>query len=318
MNRRERKRLASRYAQAMLVLERKYYRAIRRMYRDWLNRLIGNLAKALDDPEFRMDADDDDYVDIDGMLPGFEVLKVSELTSTPEQIKQAKAVEKFFNDFNLSESIQTTGSEVVAQKATRQLASTFSRAEKLEPVFKEALLDLTESVQRFSVSMSNVADDVSKLSNMVFTKENPVDLLVRPLIREPWLEAELKDFAVENSRLITKMGQETTDRIASAALDTLKKSEGRGALAKKIQEIDATIGENKAKLVARNELGKLQSNLTEIRAERAGVEEYEWQTAGDNKVRPKHEKLDGTTRKFGEGIAPGEEINCRCVAIPKI
>lgn len=217
--------------------------------------------------------------------------------------------------FRLDADIDPLDLNPLTEAGYVQAGAAISRAELLAPLLDDALSELRARVQRFRIRIDQAAEDIAKISNAVWTDENPIDLLVRPLARDPFLEAELKDFAVKNSRLITKMGEETLDRIGDAALDTLKKSEGRKALAAKIREIDKTIGENRAKLIARNELGKLQSNLTEVRAKRAGVTEYEWQTVGDNRVRPKHAALDGKIRKFGEGIAPGSEINCRCISL---
>jgi len=39
------------------------------------------------------------------------------------------------------------------------------------------------------------------------------------------------------------------------------------------------------------------------------------QDSGDKSVSSKHQDLDVTIREFGEGLEPGEDIQCRCVAI---
>lgn len=43
---------------------------------------------------------------------------------------------------------------------------------------------------------------------------------------------------------------------------------------------------------------------------------YIWRTARDDKVRPAHEALEGTIRRWGDSPAPGDEYNCRCWAEP--
>ena len=173
-------------------------------------------------------------------------------------------------------------------------------------------------VQRFSFKMRDTAKKITGLSKIVWGDKKPVDLVVNPLLTEPWLERELAEFTFENAKLITKVGQDTIDRISIATLDNLKRNQGRKQLAETIRKIDKTIGVNRAKLIARDQIGKLNSNLTAQRAKRAGVEKYEWQTMGDNRVRPSHKALDGTVREFGKGLEPGQDVGCRCVPIPLI
>jgi SPP1 gp7 family putative phage head morphogenesis protein len=73
---------------------------------------------------------------------------------------------------------------------------------------------------------------------------------------------------------------------------------------------------NRAKLIARDQVGKLNGQLNKTRQKAAGFDKYEWQTMQDKRVRPKHQALNGTIRTWGEGIEPGFEVACRCSAIP--
>ncbi len=43
-------------------------------------------------------------------------------------------------------------------------------------------------------------------------------------------------------------------------------------------------------------------------------EKYVWVTAGDDKVRPEHEAMDGEIRSWYDTPHPGEEYGCRCHA----
>jgi SPP1 gp7 family putative phage head morphogenesis protein len=50
------------------------------------------------------------------------------------------------------------------------------------------------------------------------------------------------------------------------------------------------------------------------------VEEYVWSTSRDERVRPSHSAKDGKRFKWNDPPSdtghPGNEIQCRCVAIP--
>lgn len=46
------------------------------------------------------------------------------------------------------------------------------------------------------------------------------------------------------------------------------------------------------------------------------IDQYIWVDVGDDKVRAKHRALNGTIRSINDGVFPGEEKGCRCIATP--
>lgn len=86
------------------------------------------------------------------------------------------------------------------------------------------------------------------------------------------------------------------------------------------------VSQSKAKFLARDQILKLNGQLTEDRHRAAGVTQYEWITSGDERVRPTHRALNG--KKFswdnpplvgkGRHEHPGGDYQCRCVANPVI
>ncbi len=88
------------------------------------------------------------------------------------------------------------------------------------------------------------------------------------------------------------------------------------------------VSQNKAKFLARQETSLLMTKFKQVRYEDAGVNEYKWSCVkGSPKhpVRPMHKILDGTIHRWdnppkvnekGERKHPGQDYNCRCVAIP--
>ena len=81
-----------------------------------------------------------------------------------------------------------------------------------------------------------------------------------------------------------------------------------------------------AQFIARDQTAKLNADLTQSQQTDAGGSEYIWSDAGDNRVRPRHEQLNGKRFKWseppivdentGRRCHPGEDYNCRCVALP--
>lgn len=81
------------------------------------------------------------------------------------------------------------------------------------------------------------------------------------------------------------------------------------------------ISKNRAKLIARDQISKLDGQLTRVRQQSAGIERYTWTTVGDERVRPTHQDLDNKIFSWSDPPPeghPGEPINCRCQAEPII
>jgi SPP1 gp7 family putative phage head morphogenesis protein len=98
------------------------------------------------------------------------------------------------------------------------------------------------------------------------------------------------------------------------------------------------ITQRHARLIARDQIGKLNGQVTQTTQRLAGVTEYVWVTSDDERVRgtpggrypkakPSHFALDGETFRWdqppmsGPGTQrrnPGEPIQCRCWGDPKL
>lgn len=176
-----------------------------------------------------------------------------------------------------------------------------------------AVIALGSAVVLFSNTIRDYATRVINTVRSLWTGAAPS---ASPIFIEPWIERQIADFAYENAQLITKLGRDTVDRIAAATLDNYRNARGASSLAAEIRRIDGAIGQNRANLIARDQLGSLTNNATRAYAQNAGMNRYEWQTMGDSRVRPKHRELNGSIREYGNGLEPGDDIGCRCLAIP--
>ncbi len=100
----------------------------------------------------------------------------------------------------------------------------------------------------------------------------------------------------------------------------------------RVEEVRAKLEErlgvvrSRAELIARDQTLKLYGQIQEERQTDAGIEEYTWSTSEDERVRPRHQSLDGTTQRWdsppvvdersGRRAHPGGDFQCRCSAIP--
>jgi len=141
---------------------------------------------------------------------------------------------------------------------------------------------------------------------------------INPITSDPFLRVESKLFTKANVSLIKSIPESYFTQIEGIVSRGAQKGVLLKDLKKEIQK-KFKVTENRAKLIARDQVSKFNGQLTKIRQQKAGVKEYEWVTAGDERVRATHENNDGKTFSWDEPPAtghPGEDINCRCVAIP--
>lgn len=86
------------------------------------------------------------------------------------------------------------------------------------------------------------------------------------------------------------------------------------------------VAASRATLIARTEVARTASKLTEARAKFVGSEGYIWRTSGDSDVRDSHRKMNGTyvrwdtppTLTDGTVTHAGQIYNCRCYPEPVI
>lgn len=140
-------------------------------------------------------------------------------------------------------------------------------------------------------------------------------------IRQPWLEDQLKAFIAENKDYVIKsLPTAATAQIQGIALRGLRAGYTAQKIGAEIQD-QFGITKRRAELIARDQVSKLNNQLTMLRHKELGVKQFVWRTAMDNRVRPEHEELEGETFDYddlpSEGL-PGDACNCRCTQEPII
>lgn len=181
--------------------------------------------------------------------------------------------------------------------------------------------------ERIAQKTANSVNNVNSANNtMLFLSIANI----QPTKFEPWLNAETNLFVNQNVSLIKTLPQETFSDIEQM----LYRDGRRGLSVTKLKEqiierFDAT--DNQSALIARDQVNKFNGSLTELRQTKAGIEEYTWLTSQDGRVRHDHDILNNTIQKWdkppitvrtgkrsGERNHPGQDIQCRCNAIPVI
>ena len=143
-------------------------------------------------------------------------------------------------------------------------------------------------------------------------------------LSEQSLMVQRETFVARNVRLIRGVAEEQRKRIADAILEGIQAGRGIGDIQDAIGAA-VDIGENRARLIARDQVASYNGSLTEERMLANGVDKFIWSTSLDERVRASHAELEGQVFEWanppivdGEEATPGIPVNCRCVAITVI
>lgn len=135
----------------------------------------------------------------------------------------------------------------------------------------------------------------------------------------PFIKESIDAAIIENANLIKSIRSRYLDKVRLAVSQAALEGKRFTSVVNEIMEI-GNVSESRAHLIARDQTNKLNGALTKARQEDLGVEEYIWDTSGDERVRQECADLNGETFRWDSpppGGHPGQKIQCRCVAIPK-
>ena len=161
--------------------------------------------------------------------------------------------------------------------------------------------------------------EISKFNYEQFQKINKNVFGVDIFIDQPWLQDQLTLFANQNAQLINSIPQQELLRVAGDVERGLQEGASLKTITESIKN-SFGITRRRAKNIARDQTTKLNASLTKLRQQELGVDSYEWQTSGDERVRESHRLNDGKIFRWDDPPKktghPGTDVNCRCVAIP--
>lgn len=134
--------------------------------------------------------------------------------------------------------------------------------------------------------------------------------------REPQLRDTLAVWERENIALIKSIPTRYAEQLRSKVVDAVQRGTSLREMVKQVRET-YDLPRNRAELIARDQIGKLNGQLTEIRQQAIGVEEYRWRGTMDERERELHRVREGKTYRWDKPPSdghPGQPIRCRCSA----
>lgn len=194
-------------------------------------------------------------------------------------------------------------------------------------------LDEAMNVPTYQTKALNIGQKTSKWNSAQWQKTLRTVLGASTAFYEPWLQNMLNSFAVNNVNLIRSLGQNTFHDIQQMALQGIRNGLRHEVIRDEIiNKFGAT--KNRAKLIARDQVSKLNGQLTKIRQQNLGITEYLWRGVNDERQRQNHRKMNNRKCDWNDptvvlsssgkwinrssigGVAlhPGQDYQCRCWA----
>jgi SPP1 gp7 family putative phage head morphogenesis protein len=219
---------------------------------------------------------------------------------------------------------------ILAYKALlfEALADAQKQIEKLIAPRLEKLAKRTDAKTDLAVKAKQVDvifDRVDKHADKEVKRLIGIPSAIPKKLRDRWRK--------ENVDLIKSIGEQQLDEVTELLDDAFAAGNGVDEVRAKIQERFA-VAESKADLIARDQVLKLNAQITQSRHKSVGIVSYIWSTSNDDRVRGDpsgkwpngmHYDLDGetffyddppVTNEAGDRNHPGEDYQCRCVALP--
>ncbi|MBI6548600.1 minor capsid protein [Xenorhabdus sp. VLS] len=177
--------------------------------------------------------------------------------------------------------------------------------------------------QRFALDVNRHNETEWRQRSRLISKE------LRQLVDNAPVGQVMRSIVDEQIKYIKSLPLEAADRVYDIHNQSIESVVAGGRHEPFAQEIAQTgdVAESRAKLIARTELGRAQTALTQARAQSVGSTGYIWRTADEGDVRDSHKHMEG---QFVEWAKPptldgltghaGTLPNCRCyceVVIPE-
>ncbi len=201
----------------------------------------------------------------------------------------------------------------------RALLAVDSPLDEIELAFESIRIEYERQVtdaEKAAIAQKNGQDGQRLNKNQVERQMRAIGLDV--FRDSPGLGETMSGFNRTNTRLIKSLSTVAYERMEAVIERGFQEGKSTATIQGELQR-EFRITRNRAKLIARDQMGKLNGQLTRQRHLANGIRKSVWIDSGDERVRAQHEERDGREFDNTKGIQgefPGGPVNCRCWASP--
>ena len=171
-----------------------------------------------------------------------------------------------------------------------------------------------------------VAAQATRLSayhrrRLIQTFRTALGIDIRPRLLDSAIEPLMSAWRQENISLIRTIPERFHGSLYQRVSETFAQQPFDQQALSKVLNREFKVSGSNLRRITRDQTSKAVGQFTHARHRQLGIQEYTWRTAQDERVRVTHQALEGSLQKWDSapGVGhPGEDILCRCVAIPVI
>jgi len=133
---------------------------------------------------------------------------------------------------------------------------------------------------------------------------------------DPELRDLMRVWEGENLKLIKSIPSQYVDQLRGKVTAAVQSGQSLRDVVKLVKKT-GDMAKGRAELIARDQVGKLNGDITQARQQGIGVEEYRWRGVRDGRERAEHLAREGKTYRWDsppDDGHPGQPIRCRCGA----
>lgn len=183
--------------------------------------------------------------------------------------------------------------------------------------------------------LNQTADQIKEHEDIQFQKQLQNGIGVSFQTDAPWWEETKAIWTQNNYNLITSNARNYVNEINTICEQGIVGGLSVEQLTEQIKKVTVRLTDKKCRLIARDQIGKLQGQVSQAQMEEVGLEMYVWETSGDERVRSTHIPMDGLLCRWDNAnvyssdggknwiprpanavrMHPGQDIQCRCIAV---
>lgn len=208
--------------------------------------------------------------------------------------------------------------------------------DELQNIIKICELQISIKIKDFIKKVIKKAKQINAFNNRAI--EKTLASTVKKSLSIPvskTMEESIQFFVSDNVRLIKSISSDLLGEVQEIVYSGVRRGVGFASLAEEFGKA-FTISKKRARIIARDQINKLNADLTRHRHLMLGIENYKWSTAKDERVRMSHAVLEGKICsyvdtgiykdkqsdkwKFRRNLAatlsqPGGDVLCRCTPL---
>lgn len=184
-------------------------------------------------------------------------------------------------------------------------------------------------------SIGQTANEAKEFGDKEFNKAIEKGIHVNLPLSSPWWNDMKSSWAEDNYTLITSNAKNYVSKINTLTEQAIVNGLSPAKLSDEIRKATTGLSDKHCKLLARDQMGKLNGQITQAQMEEIGLDLYVWSTAYDDRVRDSHAIMEGLLCRWDDAslcsydngktwvnrpsgaidLHPGQDIQCRCVAL---